>query len=247
MMTIKSLGFAAIITAAGKSQRMNLNTKKEYLKLPGCGEGVTVLSECLLRFLQTKLFEVIVITVPAKDISEANNLIFNDKRIEKTLREKNTKVIFTAGSDTRQNSVFKALTKLEELKAKKEVDFSFVLIHDGARPWVPPELIRKISNEVSKQGAVIPGYQAVDTQKTADKSGKITQHLKRSSIYSVQTPQGFDFDKILAAHKQALGNGKEYTDDSEIYGEFSGDVFICPGEVSNKKITFKEDIKCGQV
>ena len=118
-----------------------------------------------------------------------------------------------------------------------------MLIHDGARPWVSPELIKRVSDEVSKNEAVIPGYQAVDTQKIADKSGKITQHLKRSSVYSVQTPQGFDFEKILEAHKQALGNGKDYTDDSEIYAEFAGDVFICTGEVSNKKITFKEDIK----
>ena len=209
MRTIKSLGFAAVITAAGKSQRMNLDTKKEYLRLPEYGEGVTVLSECLLKFLQTKLFEVIVVTVPAKDISDANNLIFNDKRIEKALLEKNTKIIFTA----------------------------------GARPWVSPELIKRVSDKVSKDEAVIPGYQAVDTQKIADRSGKITQHLKRSSVYSIQTPQGFDFEKILAAHKQALENGKEYTDDSEIYGEFAGDVFICTGEVSNKKITLKEDIK----
>ena len=243
MRTIKSLGFAAVITAAGKSQRMNLDTKKEYLRLPEYGEGVTVLSECLLKFLQTKLFEVIVVTVPAKDISDANNLIFNDKRIEKALLKKNTKIIFTAGADTRQTSVFKALVKLGELKEKKEADFNFVLIHDGARPWVSPELIKRVSDEVSKREAVIPGYQAVDTQKIADTSGKITQHLKRSSVYSIQTPQGFDFEKILAAHKQALENGKEYTDDSEIYGEFAGDVFICTGEVSNKKITFKEDIK----
>ena len=171
------------------------------------------------------------------------DLIFNDKRIKKTLLEKNTKIIFTAGADTRQASVFNALTELEELKEKNEADFNFVLIHDGARPWVSPELIKRVCNGLSKWDAVIPGYQAIDTQKIIDKSGKITQHLKRSSVYSVQTPQGFDFKKILEAHKQALGNGKEYTDDSEIYAEFAGNVFICTGEVSNKKITFKEDIK----
>ena len=243
MRTIKSLGFAAVITAAGKSERMKIGTKKEYLKLPEYGEGVTVLSECLFKFLQTGLFSVLAITLPANDIPEINNLIFNDKRIKKTLLEKNTKIIFTAGADTRQASVFNALTELEELKEKNEADFNFVLIHDGARPWVSPELIKLVCNELSKRDAVIPGYQAVDTQKIIDKSGKITQHLKRSSIYSVQTPQGFDFKKILEAHKQALGNGKEYTDDSEIYAEFAGNVFICTGEVSNKKITFKEDIK----
>lgn len=243
MMTIKDLSFATVITAAGKSQRMNLNTKKEYLRLPESGEGVTVLSECLFKFLQTKLFEIIVITLPEQDISDVNNLIFKDKRIEKTLAEKNTKIIFASGGCTRQTSVFKALIKLEELKEKKETDFSFVLIHDGARPRVSPELIKRVCNEVKIKKAVIPGYQAVDTQKIADKSGKIIYHLKRSSVYSVQTPQGFDFEKILEAHKKASGSGKGYTDDSEIYEDFAGDVFICTGDVSNKKITFKEDIR----
>ncbi|UTC90091.1 2-C-methyl-D-erythritol 4-phosphate cytidylyltransferase [Treponema denticola] len=243
MRTIKSLGFAAVVTAAGKSQRMNLNTKKEYLRLPEYGEGVTVLSECLLKFLQTKLFNVLVITVPEKDISTVNNLIFNDKRIEEELAGRQTKIILTSGADTRQASVFNALIKLEEIKEKYQEDFKYVLIHDGARPWISPELIKGICSSVKKHEAVIPGYQAVDTQKIADKSGKITQHLKRSSVYSVQTPQGFNFEKILSAHKNAADNEKDYTDDSEIYAEFAGDVFICTGEVSNKKITFKEDIK----
>ena len=184
-----------------------------------------------------------VITVPEKDISTVNNLIFNDKRIEEELAGRQTKIILTSGADTRQASVFNALIKLEEIKEKYQEDFKYVLIHDGARPWVSPELIKNVCSSVKKHEAVVPGYQAVDTQKIADKSGKITQHLKRSSVYSVQTPQGFNFEKILEAHKNAAGNGKEYTDDSEIYVEFAGDVFICTGEVSNKKITFKEDIK----
>ena len=146
MRTIKSLGFAAVITAAGKSERMKIGTKKEYLKLPEYGEGVTVLSECLFKFLQTGLFSVLTITLPAKDIPEINNLIFNDKRIKKALLEKNTKIIFTAGADTRQASVFNALTELEELKEKNKADFNFVLIHDGARPWVSPELIKRVCN-----------------------------------------------------------------------------------------------------
>ncbi|UTC66068.1 MULTISPECIES: IspD/TarI family cytidylyltransferase [unclassified Treponema] len=243
MMMSKNSGFAAVITAAGKSGRMKLGIKKEYLSIPDYGEGVTVISECLLKFLQTKLFEVLVITVPEKDISTVNNLIFTDKRIEKELAGRETKIILTPGADTRQTSVFNALIKLEEINEKYNEGFKYVLIHDGARPWVSCDLIKNVCSALKKHEAVIPGYPAIDTQKTADESGKITLHLKRSSIYSVQTPQGFDFEKILAAHKKAAGNGKEYTDDSEIYGEFAGDVFICAGEVSNKKITFKEDIK----
>ena len=243
MRTIKSSEFAAVITAAGQSKRMKLGIKKEYLSLPDHGKSVTVISECLLKFLQTKLFNVLVITVPKKVVSTVNNLIFNDKRIEEELAGRQTKIIFTAGADTRQASVFNALIKLEEIKEKYQEDFKYVLIHDGARPWVSPELIKNVCSSVKKHEAVIPGYRAIDTQKIADKSGKITQHLKRSSVYSVQTPQGFNFEKILSAHKQALGSEKEYTDDSEIYAEFAGDVFICAGEVSNKKITFKEDIK----
>lgn len=243
MKTTKNSGFAAVITAAGQSRRMKLNIKKEYLSLPDYGEGATVISECLFKFLQTQLFDNIVITIPEKDISTANNLIFQDKRIEEALSGRQTKILFTAGAETRQASVFNALIKLKELQEKYGENFKYVLIHDGARPWLSTSLIKKICSSLKKHDAVIPGYQAVDTQKLADKSGKIIQHLKRSIVYSVQTPQGFDFEKILAAHQKAENNGKEYTDDSEIYGEFEGDVFICTGEISNKKITFKEDIR----
>ena len=118
MRTIKSSEFAAVITAAGQSKRMKLGIKKEYLSLPDHGKSVTVISECLLKFLQTKLFNVLVITVPKKDVSTVNNLIFNDKRIEEELAGRQTKIILTAGADTRQASVFNALTKLEEIKEK---------------------------------------------------------------------------------------------------------------------------------
>lgn len=233
--------FAAVITAAGNSSRMNTDKnsaiKKEYLPFPHKkNKSVTVLSECLFKFLSADLFKTIIITVPEGDLQKAETLIFSDSRIRELLSKNNTALIFTEGGLSRRQSVFNALLRLKSCK--------YVLIHDGARPWISTALITEICKAVQKYGAVVPGYQAIDTQKIAGDSGEITAHLPRSNVFSVQTPQGFIFEKLLKAHSAAAETGKEYTDDSEIYSDFAEPVFICKGEPSNKKITFKGDLEC---
>ena len=238
--------FAAVITAAGKSTRMNTPIKKEYLDLPNAKPGVSILSECLYKFLNTNLFDIIIITVPEEDINKISEIIFSDKRISVNLENLQTKLIFVCGGAERRISVFNALLELEQIVKENKSELKYVLIHDGARPFLSESLIKKICIQVKEYGAVAPGYEATDTQKIVDSKGKITTHLIRSSVYAVQTPQGFDFKKLLQAHKKAELTQKIYTDDSEIYSEFEEPVFICEGEITNKKITFKEDLSVYQ-
>ncbi len=242
MKTNKEGVFAAVITAAGKSRRMKTSIKKEYLPLPGRETGVTVLSEALFKFLQSNLFSIIVITVPKTGIQKAAETVFFDTRIKKALQGSGTDLVFVHGGKERRASVFNALLKLEELSKKKAVTVNYVLVHDGARPFVSVNLIKAVCSGVKKRGAVIPGFGAVDTQKIAEPSGKIVTHLKRSAVYAVQTPQAFRFKELVEAHKKAALAKKVYTDDSEIYSEFIAPVFICEGEIENKKITFQGDL-----
>ncbi|MDL2230018.1 2-C-methyl-D-erythritol 4-phosphate cytidylyltransferase, partial [Treponema sp. OttesenSCG-928-L16] len=85
-----------------------------------------------------------------------------------------------------------------------------------------------------------------ETPKEIDEKGFVIRHLRRSFITAAQTPQGFAFPEILEAHEKAAGqeelNGREYTDDAEVWGEFIGPVFTIPGETENRKITFPEDL-----
>ena len=64
-------------------------------------------------------------------------------------------------------------------------------------------------------------------------------------LTAIQTPQGFVFGKLFDAHKKAASDGHDYTDDTEIWGQYCGDVYISYGETTNKKITYKEDLITG--
>ncbi|GMO23795.1 MAG: hypothetical protein Ta2B_03080 [Termitinemataceae bacterium] len=122
----------------------------------------------------------------------------------------------------------------------------YVLIHDGARPWVSTNLINKTIDATLMYEAVIPVMPLLETPKEIDSGGFVARHLKRANIVSAQTPQGFNFSKILSAHEKArdaeLSENMEWTDDGEIWGQFVGKCAIIEGEKNNKKITFADDI-----
>lgn len=221
---------ALILLSAGSSSRMG-GRKKEYLPL----EKGTVLSECAKKFLDTDFFSVIVVVVPKNDEENAKNALFADSSIHEKLNS--AQIFYTTGGSTRQQSVFNGL----KLLATLNTPISVVLIHDGARPFVSTETIKETLFAAQKFGAAVPGLTPVDTQKTVDKDGFILQHLQRSSMVAVQTPQGFDFQKLLQAHKKAQNDKNEYTDDTEIWEKYIGKVKVTKGNPENKKITFPKD------
>jgi 2-C-methyl-D-erythritol 4-phosphate cytidylyltransferase/2-C-methyl-D-erythritol 4-phosphate cytidylyltransferase/2-C-methyl-D-erythritol 2,4-cyclodiphosphate synthase len=117
------------------------------------------------------------------------------------------------------------------------------LIYDGARPFVSEELIRTTLTAAQQFGAAVPGLTPIDSQKEINEEGFIVRHLVRSSLCAVQTPQCFEFSKLLAAHERAALDGREYTDDTEIWGSYCGRVKVVPGEVNNIKITYPADLE----
>lgn len=237
---------ALIITAAGSSTRFGNNIKKEYLPLVknDYSKG-TVLGRALETFLETGLFSTIVITIPSKQEKEAEKAI-SYLPLEKSLLDKNTKKIqfaFCSGGNTRQSSVYEGLKCIANISKDNLPDA--VLIHDGARPFVSRKIIEEVINSLEKSGAAVTGVPAVDTQKQVDENGMITVHMQRSRIFAVQTPQAFVFEPLLEAHKKASMDGRTYTDDTEIWGQYCGDVYISYGENTNRKITYKEDLLSG--
>jgi 2-C-methyl-D-erythritol 4-phosphate cytidylyltransferase len=233
-----------VLTAAGNSTRMGGSVKKEYLPLKSCTDGtVSVLSSALHSFLATGLFKYILITVPAEGEGEARRVLAEDRRISALLAMEGPRLIFAEGGATRQSSVRNGLAALgKALEADGESGQVTVLIHDGARPWVSGETIQAVLEGVRLHGASVPALASVDTQKETDSSGRIVRHLDRSRIVSVQTPQGFLLSPLLAAHAQAADDGHTYTDDTEIWGRYAGDVHICEGDRANRKITYQGDI-----
>lgn len=224
---------STIITAAGNSSRMG-GTKKEYLSL----KHGTVLSECAKHFLECKKISDIIVTYNNVTDSEkdAYDAFFADKKTKALVSDTGKKVYFVPGGETRRQSVYNAL----EFMAQK-INTDIVLVHDGARAFVSAKIIDDVITATQKFGAAAPVIASTDTLKQVD-STKITEHLKRACIARVQTPQGFDFQKLLKAHRAAASDGNTYTDDSEIYARYIGDVYIVAGDEANKKITYASDL-----
>lgn len=225
-----------VICAAGSSSRMGGTTKKEYLPL----NNGTVLSESVKKFLNSIEVEILAVTVPKNGQADAEKALFSDKEIKQKLGS--AKLIFAEGGSTRQKSVFNALKKIQEFHPESDL----VLIHDGARPFVTEKIIKDTLDATEEFGAAVPGTTPVDTQKLLDENGFIEQHLTRSRMAAVQTPQGFRLKELLKAHELAEKDGKEYTDDTEIWGKYSGKVKAVQGDSANKKITYADDYTFGK-
>jgi 2-C-methyl-D-erythritol 4-phosphate cytidylyltransferase len=249
---------AGIITAAGSSRRMRLPTdaaaalsagtfiKKEYRVIGKTPEGapLTVLGAAVRAFADSRCVSTLVITVPAgveDGEASARDAI---KDAMDTPQTAPFQIIYIPGGESRRISVFHALCALKAYQPE------YVLIHDGARPWVDAALIRRVADAAREHGAALPALCAVETPKEVDEDGFVRRHLRRASIFMAQTPQGFAFADILRAHEAAAAEQLslpselqyEYTDDAEIWGKFIGQVKIVEGGKSNIKITFPSDI-----
>jgi 2-C-methyl-D-erythritol 4-phosphate cytidylyltransferase/2-C-methyl-D-erythritol 4-phosphate cytidylyltransferase/2-C-methyl-D-erythritol 2,4-cyclodiphosphate synthase len=215
--------------------------KKEYQILPGAFDGekkpLTVLGAAVSAFAAIPEIGSIVIAIaPNSPEEEARRALPSALFLADALPP----VHFVQGGPTRRASVHLAL---EFLKAHSP---SQVLIHDGARPWISGRLIRQVIDAVRSHGAALPLLPLSETPKEIDGSGFVVRHLRRAAIACAQTPQGFRFPDILAAHEKAAEKEKagfEYTDDAEVWGEFAGKLASVPGERANKKITFPEDLE----
>ncbi|MBR0487373.1 MAG: 2-C-methyl-D-erythritol 2,4-cyclodiphosphate synthase [Treponema sp.] len=234
---------ALVLVAGGSSSRMG-GIKKEYLPL----DGGTVLSSAAKVFLQTLPLNLIAVTYPSKttpdelnaSLNACRNAFYADSEIDSLIQEHKTKVIFVEGGSSRQKSVFNALNSIKiQMPAN-----GIVLIHDGARPFVSPQIVTDVYNSTVEYGAAVPGLEPVDTQNIIDTDGFIRQHLVRAQLTAVQTPQGFLLDELFDAHRKALDSNKECTDDTEIWDLFvpGGKVKVVKGDSKNKKITYIQDI-----
>ena len=229
-MTNSKTKIAIIITAAGSSTRIGSGIKKEYLPF----QNGTVLSACVQTFINSCKNRFIItdfiITCPPNGKSECQNALKSSSQQE----IENFQII--EGDKTRQKSVYNAMCAVKNQP-------QIVLIHDGARPFVSEKIIIEGILAAKNFGASVPGLTPTDTQKQIDKDGFIINHLERASLVAVQTPQCFDFQKLLDAHKKAHLEEKEYTDDTEIWGKYCGKVKVIPGESQNIKITYPKDLE----
>lgn len=233
---------AVIITAAGSSTRFSHSSgrgnkiKKEFHTING--KPVLCLSTeaffSALKDTEYRIETAVITCPPAAGMVEAvRGIMQAAEGVDHSL------LLYTPGGTTRQESVYLGLQKLAELS---DCSPEFVFIHDASRPWVSGALVRQTIEAARKYGGAAPAVPLVDALKSIGNDGLITGHHDRSRFVSIQTPQTFRFPEILEAHEKVWNQGISCFDDTEIYTLWGGEVKTVPGDVSNKKITFYDDI-----
>jgi 2-C-methyl-D-erythritol 4-phosphate cytidylyltransferase/2-C-methyl-D-erythritol 2,4-cyclodiphosphate synthase len=141
------------------------------------------------------------------------------------------------GAATRQGSV---RCGLEALAASSP---GLVLIHDAARPDLPAAVVSRVIAALATHDGAIPALPTADTLKRSDGTGVITDTVDRRGLFRAQTPQGFHFARILAAHRRAAeASSVECTDDAQV-AELAGmRVALVEGAEANGKLTTAEDL-----
>jgi 2-C-methyl-D-erythritol 4-phosphate cytidylyltransferase/2-C-methyl-D-erythritol 2,4-cyclodiphosphate synthase len=144
-----------------------------------------------------------------------------------------------AGGATRQDSALRGLESLSVLAPET------VLIHDAARPLCPPDVITRVMAALSTTRAAVPCVRVRDTLKRGpDIGAPVAATLERGNLWQAQTPQGFHFQDILAAHRQQAGQGR--TDDAAVAEQAGIAVTIVEGDEDNIKITTAQDFIRGE-
>jgi 2-C-methyl-D-erythritol 4-phosphate cytidylyltransferase len=207
---------SAIIVAGGSGKRFG--GKKQFINLAG---------ESVLK-ITVKAFDIpyinrIVVVVPEEDIDEAQTC----------LKEFKKKIRVVSGGKTRSDSVMNGLSAAGIC--------NIALIHDGVRPFVTASLIERVIEGTKEADGCIPVLPVIDTIKIAE-NGFIRKTVPREYLFAVQTPQAFKMEKILDAHKKAIGREYIPTDDSMLIEESGGSIKIVEGERFNIKITLPEDM-----
>jgi len=217
---------AASLLAGGLGHRMESDTPKQFLHI----RQKPIIAHTLKTVLDSRLFDTVCIAI--------------HPNWEKTLREILDKyfpgcpVSVVHGGATRQASSYAVLQFLAAQGNSPEV----VLIHDVARCLVSADLLSRCLSEATRRGAATAAVSSIDTVAVV-KNGKIDHVPPRESLVRIQTPQGFRFDMILDAHRQAQEKGITHaSDDAQLMLNMGKNVFIVEGPLSNIKVSTPEDL-----
>ena len=223
----------AIILAAGSGSRMKADLPKQYMKL-----GDKPLIYYSLHAFETSSIDEVILVVGQDEIDYNRTHI-----IEKYNFTKIKKIV--AGGPERYLSVYNGLKAIDSA--------DYVLIHDGARPFVTPFLINNVLNQVQRYKACLVGVPSKDTIKLADEKQMISQTPNRDYVWVIQTPQAFSYALIMEAYDKVINKLNEsgktninITDDAMVV-EYTTNhpIKLVEGSYSNIKITTPEDIVIG--
>ncbi len=210
-----------IVLAAGSSERMGQN---KMLMLIG---GKTVLERSLEAFEAAGRFDRVIIVCRKSDNEETNCI---------ARRALTVPYIIVEGGSERQYSVENALKAAQGAQV--------VAVHDGARCFVTPAVIRACVDKAYETGAAAAGVKTKDTIKAVE-NGNITDTLDRERLVNIQTPQAFKYELLMDAHRKAKADGFTGTDECILLERLGLPISFVESRYDNIKITTREDIVHG--
>lgn len=209
--------YSVIIVAAGKGARTELEYNKLFFKI----DKETLIYKTLQPFQKDEDCEEIIMVVLAE---------------EKALFEKilpYEKIRYTKGGSTRQESVYNGL---------KLVQSEYVMVHDGARPYLETSLIEDLKETLKQEDACLLMVPVVDTIKKV-KDGYVVNTPLRSECYAAQTPQCFKTELLKRCHEKGMEDNFVASDDSQLVEAYgNAKVKVVESSYGNKKVTTKEDL-----
>ena len=209
--------FAAVIVAAGKGMRAGQPVPKQFAHW----RGKPVVRHSI-ETLAAAGADPIIVAIPENGDDLAARALDGIDGVR-----------FVTGGDTRQQSVARALEALAECAPDK------VLIHDAARPIIPPAVITRLLRALETADGAIPTLPVVDSL-VCDRNGTMAGKADRESLRRVQTPQAFRFSAILGAHRGWEGTS-DAGDDAQVLSASGGRIALVEGDERLKKLTFAED------
>lgn len=220
----------AIVLAGGSGKRMNSAVKKQFLTI--CDKPLLYYS---LKAFEESFIDSIILVA-----SEEDKNYCQEEIIDKYHFQKVEKIV--SGGKERYHSVANGVM------AAGETDYIF--IHDGARPFVTQDMLKRLLHEVQKSSACVAGMPVKDTIKIADTDGYIETTPRRDLVWMIQTPQVFSYELISKAYailikeeEALLKKGISITDDAMVVETLLGEkVKLVEGSYKNIKITTPEDI-----
>ena len=208
----------AIVVAAGESRRM---AGKDKIFAPLMGQPLIWYSLNTLN--SAPQIDAIVLVLPRENVTGGRELV-RDHGWHK-VRD------VCPGCERRQDSVRTGLDRLH--------DSVWIIVHDGARPFLEQRLIVTGLAEAKHTGAALAAVPVRDTIKSAGADLLVTDTLQRDRLWAAQTPQVFRRDLLAEAHRRI---SEDVTDDASMIERIGGKVRIFPGSPSNIKVTTPEDL-----
>ncbi|WP_433267663.1 2-C-methyl-D-erythritol 4-phosphate cytidylyltransferase [Actinosynnema sp. CS-041913] len=218
------MGVVALVPAAGRGERLGYGMPKALVPV----DGVPLLTRAVRGLFEAGCVRHVVIAAPPSDVDVVNT-------VTAPLAPAGGAVRVLAGGAERSDSVRLAL----EYALREFPDTTIVLVHDAARAFTPPHVVKAVVDAVAAgHPAVIPVLPVADTVKEVDAAGLVVSTPDRSALRVVQTPQGFDARVLLRAH-QAGGHA---TDDAGLVERLGVRVATVPGHQDAMKITTPFDL-----